>query len=87
MKIKLELFKPCDICNHDPQDHVFEGKEMNLYKQRKRDKKMAKEYCENHEMMHSNDKCKAVWRDCCGILDQYIISLKDPKYGFPKYLK
>ena len=87
MKPKLELFKPCDICNHDPQDHVFEGKEMNLYKQRKRDKKSVKEYCEHHEMMNSNDKCKAIWRDCCGVLDQYRISFKDPKYGWPKYMK
>ena len=87
MKPKLELFKPCDICNHDPRDHVFEGKDMNLYKQRKYDKKLVKEECENHEMLHSNHKCKPEWRDCCGILNQYTITLKDSKYGWPKYLK
>lgn len=87
MKAKPDLFKPCDICNHDPQDHVYEGKDMNLYKQRRYDKKLVKKECEYHEMSYSNHICKPVWRKCCGILDGYTITLKDPKYGFPKYLK
>ena len=87
MKAKPNLKIPCDICNHDPQDHVFEGKDMNLYKQRKHDRKLVKEYCEEHEMLHSNHKCKPIWSKCCGILDRYHITLKDSKYGFPKYLK
>jgi len=87
MKAKPNLKKPCSECNHDPQDHMFEGKDMNLYKQRRYDKKLVKEECESHEMLHSNHICKPVWRKCCGILDRYNVTFKDPKYGFPKYLK
>ena len=28
MKAKPNLKKPCNECNHDPQDHVYEGKDM-----------------------------------------------------------
>jgi hypothetical protein len=87
MKPKLELFKPCDVCDHDPQDRMFEGKDMNLYKQRKHDRKLVNEYCEEEEMLHSNHKCKPLWKKCCGTLDHYLITLKDSKYGWPKYLK
>ena len=87
MKAKPNLRKRCIECGHDPQDHMWEGKDMNLYKQRKQDKKLVKEECESHEMLHSNHICKPIWRKCCGILDRYSISFKDPKYGFPSYMK
>ena len=87
MKAKPNLRKRCIECGHDPQDHMWEGKDMNLYKQRKQDKKLVKEECESHEMLHSNHICKPIWRKCCGILDRYSISFKDPKYGFPDYMK
>ena len=87
MRAKPNLKKRCIECGHDPQDRMFEGKDMNLYKQRKQDKKLVKEECESHEMLHSNHICKPIWRKWCGILDRYTVSLKDPKYGFPKYLK
>ena len=87
MKAKPNLKKPCDVCNHDPQDRMFEGKDMNLFKQRKHDKKLVKEACEEHAMLYINHICKPVWRKCCGTLDRYTITLKDPKFGFPTYLK
>ena len=87
MKAKPNLKKRCIECGHDPQDRMFEGKDMNLYKQRKNDRKLVKEECESQKMLHSNHICKPVWRKCCGILDRYSISFKDPKYGFPSYLK
>ena len=79
MKKKIKSDKTCLECGYDPVDHYFEGKEMNLYKHRKRDKKSVKEYCENHEMMHSNDKCKPIWRKCCGVLDRYSVQIIDSK--------
>ena len=89
MKAKANLKKRCIDCGHDPQDHIYKDwyKDMNLYKQRKQDKKLVKEECESHQMLFSNHICKPVWRKCCGILDKYLITLKDPKYGFPSYLK
>ncbi len=79
MKKNLKLDKTCPECGHDPEDHFFEGKNLNLYQKRRQDRKLTKEYCENHEMMHSNDKCKPIWRECCGILDSYSVTIKEKK--------
>jgi hypothetical protein len=79
MKKKVKSDKTCPECGHDPVDHFFEGKNMNLYKKRRQDRKLAKEYCEEHEMMHSNTRCKPKWSECCGILDRYSVSIKDSK--------
>ena len=77
MKRKIKSDKTCNECGHDPVDHYFEGKDLNLYKNRKRDRKLVKEHCEEHEMLYSNHLCKPIWKKCCGLLDEYIISLKD----------
>ena len=77
----------CLTCKHDPKDHLVEGVDANLYKQRKLDHKMVKDYCKDHEQSFRNHKMKPIWRKCCGILDQYQITLKDPKAGFPSYMK
>ena len=87
MRAKPNLKKRCIECEHDPQDRMYDGKDMNLFKQRKKDRRLVKEECEHHEMSYSNHICKPVWRKCCGILDRYTVTLKDPKYGLPKYLK
>ena len=87
MKAKPNLRKRCIECGHDPQDRMFEGKDMNLFKQRKHDEKLVKEACEEHEMNYSNHICKPEWRKCCGILGGYTVTFKDPKYGFPDYMK
>ncbi len=79
--------KKCLECGHDPADRFFEGKDSNLYKQRKLDRKMVKDYCGEQEQSHSNHKLKPIWRKCCGILDHYQVTLKDSRAGMPDYLK
>jgi len=79
MKKKTKSLEACPACNHDPADHYFEGRNMNLNKKIRRDRKMVAEYCEEHEMMHSSDNCKPIWRDCCGILDGYSIQIIESK--------
>tara|TARA_Y100000310_G_scaffold284991_1_gene308131 strand:+ start:755 stop:1006 length:252 start_codon:yes stop_codon:yes gene_type:complete len=76
MKKKIKSDKTCPECDHDPIDHFFEGRDYNMYRKRMRDRKLAKEYCEEHEMMHSNTRCKPVWKECCGILDGYTVEIK-----------
>ena len=77
----------CKECEHDPNDHFFEGTDSNLYKTRKRDVKSVKKYCEKQEQLYSNHKMKPIWKKCCGILDHYQVLLKNPKASFPNYLK
>ena len=79
--------KKCLTCGHDPNDHFFEGKDSNLYKQRKLDRKMVKDFCVEQKQAYSNHITKPIWRKCCGILDRYSISFKDPRAGLPSYIK
>ena len=79
MKKKIKSDKTCPECGHDPMEHLFMGKDMNMYKKKKWDRKLAKEYCEEQEMLYSNHKVKPVWRECCGILDRYTVKLKESK--------
>jgi hypothetical protein len=79
MKKKIKSDKTCPECGHDPVDHYFEGKDMNLYKKRSRDRKLVKEYCKEHEMLYSSHKCKPTWRACCGILASYTVKIKESK--------
>jgi hypothetical protein len=87
MKKKIKSDKTCLECGYDPMEHLFMGKNMNLHKKKKLDRKLVKEYCEEQEMLYSNHKVKPIWRECCGILDHYQVALKDPKAGFPNYMK
>ena len=77
----------CKECNHDPNEHFFEGTDSNLYKTRKNDVKLAKEYCMEQSILHTNHKTKPIWKECCGILDYYQVALKNPKSRYPSYLK
>mgnify|MGYP001346513567 CR=1 FL=1 len=79
MKKKIKSDKTCPECEHDPIDHLFMGMDMNMYKKRKRDRKLAKEYCEEQEMLYSGHKVKPIWKTCCGILDRYSVVIKDSK--------
>ena len=79
MRKKIKSDKTCPECGHDPIEHLFMGKDMNLYKKKKWDRKLAKEYCEEEEMLNSNHKIKPIWRECCGILDHYLVVIKDSK--------
>ena len=76
---KMQSDKTCPECGHDPVDHFFEGKSFNMYKKSRRDRKMAADHCKEHEMLHSSDKCKPIWRECCGILDRYSIKIIESK--------
>ena len=69
----------CTKCEHDPKNHIFEGIDSNLFKNRKRDQKLVKDACEEHEVLYSNTVCKPVWKKCCGILNRYEISFKNRK--------
>ena len=77
----------CLTCGHDPNDHFFEGKDTNLYKDKKLDRKMVKDYCVEQEQSFSNHKMKPIWKKCCDILDYYQVTLKDPRAGLPSYMK
>ena len=79
MRKKIKSDKTCPECGHDPMEHLFMGKDMNMYKKRKHDRKLAKEYCEEEEMLNSNHKMKPIWRECCGILDRYLVVIKKSK--------
>lgn len=72
---KTKSDKTCPECGHDPIDHLIEGKNMNLYKKKRLDRKMARDYCTEHEMLYTGHKCKPIWKGCCGILDRYDIKL------------
>jgi len=79
MKKKIKSDRTCLECGHDPMDHLFMGKDMNLYKKKKRDRKLVKEYCEEQEMLYSSHKVKPIWKECCGILNYYSVAIKDSK--------
>ena len=79
MEKKIKSDKTCPECGHDPIERLFMGKDMNLYKKKRMDRKLTKEYCEEHEMLYSNTRCKPLWRKCCGILDHYVITIIDTK--------
>ena len=69
----------CKECGYDPNDHYFEGIDSNLYKSRKKDIKLAKEYCEEEGASYNNHKLKPMWKKCCGILDYYQVTIKNSK--------
>ena len=73
--------KKCKVCGEDPTQRGFGG----MYKDNRYDRKLAKEYCEN--TANSNQTITPIWRKCCGILGGYTVTFKDPKYGFPDYMK
>ena len=79
MKKKIKSDKTCLECGHDPIEHLFMGKDMNMYKRKKHDRKLAKEYCEEEEALYSNHKLKPIWKKCCGILDHYQVTIKNSK--------
>ena len=44
-----------------------------LNKNNKKDVKMAKQYCEEHEMLYSKHTCKPIWDKVTGELEMYEI--------------
>ena len=80
------MMDKCTKCGHDPKDHFFEGIDPNLYKNRKNDRKLVREACVEHEQFYSSQKIKPIWKECCGILDYYLVTLK-PSTWKRKYNK
>ena len=48
--------------------------ETPLNKKNKKDVRMAKEYCEEHEMLYSKHTCKPIWDKVTGELEIYEIN-------------
>lgn len=59
----------CKVCGFDPAERYGGG----MMKHRAEDRKLAKKHCER-----SNDyrhKVKPIWKNCCGTLDYYCVTL------------
>jgi len=63
----------CKVCGEDPTQRGFGG----MYKHNQHDIKLAKEYC--GRTANSNQIVKPVWKECCGALQYYKVTLKDNK--------
>jgi hypothetical protein len=63
----------CKVCGEDPTKRGFGG----MYKHNQHDIKLAKEYC--GRTANSNQIVKPVWKECCGALQYYKVTLKDNK--------
>ena len=70
---KVKMPKICKVCGEDPTERGSGG----MYKNKREDKKLAKDYCER--TANFNQIVKPVWKPCCGALDYYSVTLKDNK--------
>jgi hypothetical protein len=70
---KVKMPKKCKVCGEDPTQRGFGG----MYKNKKEDIKLAKEYCER--TANSNQIIKPVWNECCGSLQYYSVTHQDNK--------
>ena len=64
----------CDNC--DWELDKFESENPSLHKKNKIDKKLTKEYCEDHERIYGS-KCKPIWCKECGHIYIYEIIVTD----------
>ena len=64
----------CDTC--DWELDKFETEHPSMHKKSIVDKKLAKEYCEDHERIYGS-LCEPVWCDECGHLRIYSITVTD----------
>jgi|TARA_Y100000310_G_scaffold227605_2_gene229890 hypothetical protein len=64
------LKSKCKVCKYDLTDRPAGG----MMKHRKLDRKLAKEYCTDHnDYKHT---FKPVWKKCCGALSHYNLIIK-----------
>jgi hypothetical protein len=70
---KVKMPKKCKVCGEDPTERGSGG----MYKNKKEDRKLAKEYCER--TANSNQTIKPIWRKCCGTLEHYEVRLNPSK--------
>ena len=71
----------CKECGEDPAERMGGG----LYKKNLLHRKMTKSFCERQEILYSNHKLKPIWKECCGALNHYQVTLKKPKKDYPRY--
>ena len=57
-----------------------------LHKKNKKDIKLTKEYCEDHERIYGS-KCTPKWCKECGYLDKYIVTISENSKENPKFDK
>ena len=69
-KKKEPLHKYCKTCGQDILEN--EQREGLMYKDTYH-RLLTKDYCKNHESIHSEHKCKPNWCDDCGYLTKYEI--------------
>lgn len=69
----IKIPKKCKVCGEDPTKRGFGG----MYKNKKEDRKLAKEYCAR--TANSNQTIKPVWYECCGSLKYYRVTLHNDK--------
>ena len=69
----IKIPKKCKVCGEDPTQRGFGG----MYKNKKEDRKLAKEYCAR--TANSNQIIKPVWNECCGSLKYYSVTHQDNK--------
>ena len=68
--LRKKKSKICNTCGQDIPANEMRGMFMyqDTYHQLK-----AKEYCKDHEISHSDHKCKPHWCGDCGYLSKYDI--------------
>ena len=64
--------KYCDSCNQNITE--YEKRDV-LRVTNRYDKKLAKNYCKEHELSHSEHKCKPIWCNDCRYLIKYEITV------------
>ena len=58
-----------------------------LNKKNKKDVKMAREYCDQHEQYHGDDTCEPIWDKDTGELDIYEVIIHPTKKAKLDFVK
>ena len=66
---KVNKKNECLECGENPEDRASGG----MYKHKKYDVKLAKEYCEDEG--DTDHKLIPIWKKCCGALDYYLVEI------------
>ena len=75
-KRKKRSKKKKKICKTCSQDTISLKKRDVMRYNNKIDQELAKEYCKEHEMSHSDHKCKPHWCGDCGYLINYEVEIE-----------
>ena len=78
---KVKKSTMCKICGENPAERMGGG----LYKKNLLHRKMAEDFCEEQEALYGNQKLKPIWKKCCGSLNYYLVTIKNPKKDYPSY--